>query len=232
MVKRLKNTREIPPLQPAARSLNVRTYAVALAFSALLFLVGLLVGAQLSSQVSQDFVKQAAQLQEDNRELELMLLLISSSGNESRLCPALLEQGRNFDERTTEFGLSLDVLEKSRGRLNEEVQSLKRDYSVMQLRDYLLFRQIAVHCNVELDQIIFFYTNTACQDCVEQGQILREYKRQNPEVLVYTLDVDIGTPVVSALTESYGIATYPALLINGRIVQRKLEAQELDAQLR
>ena len=230
MVKREKRGEKLPPLQPAARSMNLRIYAVALAFSALLFLVGLLVGAQLSSQVSQGFAKQAASLQEDTRELELMLLLISSSGNESRLCPALLEQGGIFDNRTTEFGLSLNVLEKTRGRLNPEVQSLKREYSVMQLRDYLLFRQIAGQCG-RINQVIFFYTNVACQDCVEQGQILREFKREHPEVLVYTFDVDIGTPVVSALLSAYNINSYPALLVNGRVVQGKKTGTELQATL-
>lgn len=223
----------LPPLRPALRSFNWRTYSVAFVFSAFLFLAGILVGLQLSSQVSAEFAQQAEQLRSNTRELELMLLLLSSSRDDaSRLCPALLQQAQRFDERTTEFGLSLDTLEKSRGRLDSSVQSLKREYSVMQVRDYLLFKQISGECNQSLvAQIVFFYTNEGCPACVEQGAVLREFKRANPQVLVYTLDVDIGTPVTRALLETNGISSFPALLVNGVVVQGKKSAGELKALL-
>ena len=222
----------LPPLQPAARSLNVRIYAIVLVFSAFLFLVGILVGTQLSSGVSREFLQKADDLQANSRELELTLLLLSSAqGDVAKLCPALLEQASSLDRRTNEFGISLDALEKSRGRFDANVQSLKRQYSIMQVRDYLLYKQIASQCSTPLKQIIFFYTNEGCRDCVEQGQILREFKRGNQEVLVYTLDVDIGTPVVSALISTYNLTHYPALVVNGEVVQGKKTGAELQAML-
>ncbi len=223
---------KLPPLAPAPRALNLKTYAVALVFSAFLFLVGILVGTQLSSQVSQEFIAQADTLQENTRELELLLLLLSSTKADApRLCPLMLSQARAFDESTTAFGLSLDALEKSRGRLDGTVQSLKRDYSAMQVRDYLLVKQISDACGSGAKQMIFFYANEGCPACGQQGAVLRDFKRASPSVLVYTLDVDIGTPITNALLQAYGITTYPALVVNGKAFAGEKSANELQALL-
>ncbi len=224
--------KKLPPLRPAPRSFSWRTYSVAFVFSAFLFLAGIFVGLQLSSQVSAQFAQQAEELRSNTRELEVLLLLVSSaSGGGTRFCSALLEQARALDERTTDFGLRLDALEKSRGRLDAGVQSLKRDYSIMQVRDYLVFEQISRACNQPLSQIVFFYSNEGCPACSEQGAVLRELKRANPAVLVYALDVDIGTPITRALTQALEINSYPAMLVDGRVVSGLKNQQELLALL-
>ncbi len=221
--------RILEPLQPAARSFNWRTYSVAFVFSVVLFSAGIFIGLQLSSQVSAEFASQAEQLRAGTRDLEVLLLLVSSANSGgTRLCPALLSQARALDARTTDFGVSLDVLEKSRGRLDVGVQSLKRDYSVMQVRDYLLFNQISSSCAAPLHQIVFFYTNDGCADCVEQGAILRGYKRLHPDVLIYSLDVDIGTPITQALTQAFAITSYPSMLVDGKSVSGIRDGAGLD----
>ena len=143
----------------------------------------------------------------------------------------MLSQARKFDEGTTAFGLSLDALERSRCRLDSQVQSLKRDYSQMQVRDYLLVKQISAACGTNADQVLFFYTNEGCGPCSAQGAVLRDFKRANPSVLVYTLDVDIGEPVTAALVSAYGFSAYPALVVNGRAVSGLKSAAELQSLL-
>lgn len=222
----------LPSLSEAPRKLNMRIYVIAFIFSAVLFVAGVLLGLQLASQVTSDFSRQADTLSQNTQQLEVMLLLASQGANDSKaICPVLLQQAKGFDSQTTEFGISLDALEKNRGISDSQVQFLKRNYSQMQVRDYLLLKEVANQCNTKVNQIIFFYTNLDCTDCGRQGQVLHKFKVENPTVFIYTLDVDINTPITQTLVQAYGIPSYPAMIVNGQVVMGLRDSSQISKML-
>lgn len=116
------------------------------------------------------------------------------------------------------LGNQLSYME-SQGQTNQaEVVRLKRLYSLLEIKDYLLMKQIAGKCNLKPVFILYFYSNKGdCADCERQGYALTALSRDYPQLRTYSFDYDLG---VSALKTLIAISDVdnklPALYINGQ----------------
>jgi len=214
----------------AQRTVSWHLYAVAFVISVLLFSSGFLIGLQLVQNVNEGLRQELDSLKLRTTEMELLLLLKQNSSVE--LCPFYAEQLRLFDVQTTDFGQKIDFLEKNRGREDGAVQSLKREYLLMQMRDYLLVQRINQECPQKISTILFFYTNQDCPECTRQGEIGPPLKREMPGVMIYAFDVDLKSAAVQALEKIYGVGNYPTLVINGKAYQGYQSKEQVEALLK
>ena len=70
-----------------------------------------------------------------------------------------------------ELGERLSKMEQDLGIDDDRVIQLKKYYSLLQIKDYLLMKELSQKCAVKPITIVYFYNNT-CSDCGKQGDVL------------------------------------------------------------
>lgn len=103
---------------------------------------------------------------------------------------------------------------------NEQVIELKKYYSLLQIKDYLLVQQIRSKCNVEIIPIFYFYTTEEnCSDCVKQSAVLTELRSEYPELRIYSFDYNIKLSTLESLIKIFKVedTKLPAVYMNDRL---------------
>lgn len=110
----------------------------------------------------------------------------------------------------------LSITEQERGADDSEVQAVKRYYSLLQIKDYLLMQKIAEKCKTSPLSIVYFYSNTGnCPDCEKEGYVLTRIRQDYPQVRVYAFDYNLDLSALQTLISINKVeAKLPALMIN------------------
>ncbi|MEQ1561246.1 MAG: hypothetical protein ABL899_00825, partial [Nitrospira sp.] len=138
---------------------------------------------------------------------------------------SLLEESSCKDIGTgtlsTELGTLEDKLsytEKDRGSDDAEVQTLKRYYSLLEIKDYLLMNKISEKCKKTPLSIIYFYTSDdKCSDCQKEGYVLTKLRETYPELRVYSFDYNSDLSAVKTLVNINKVkGDLPAIIIKDK----------------
>lgn len=114
----------------------------------------------------------------------------------------------------------LSFAEAQLGADNPEVISLKRHYSLLEIKDLLLMQKVADKCGLKPTFLLYFYSNEkgACTDCTRQGYVLTELARQYPSLRIYSFDYNLDLSAVSTLIALKNIPNeLPALVIHDAV---------------
>lgn len=112
----------------------------------------------------------------------------------------------------------LFVAETNLGSDNAEVIQLKKQYSLLQIKDYLLMREITQKCASKPVYILYFYSNAGdCADCRRMGEILTYLRQEYPDLRVYSFDYNLDLSAVKTLIALRKVkATLPTFVVNNR----------------
>lgn len=110
----------------------------------------------------------------------------------------------------------LAYTEEKLGTQNEEVIRLKRQYSLLQIKDLLLMKKVSQKCKLQPVFILYFYSNADdCEDCTRQGYVLTELAERYPRLRIYSFDYNLDVPALSTLITINGLrGDLPALVID------------------
>jgi hypothetical protein len=124
----------------------------------------------------------------------------------------------------------LTITEKDRGADDTAIQSIKRYYSLLQIKDYLLMKKIAEKCKTSPLSIVYFYSNTGnCPDCEKEGYVLTKIRQDYPEVRVYAFDYNLDLSALQTLISINKIeAKLPALLIGDDLYYNFQSVEDLE----
>lgn len=130
------------------------------------------------------------------------------------------------------LGDKLSHTENDRGENDEDVMYLKKYYSLLQVKDYLLSKKLAEKCGVLKKPvfIIYFYSNKGdCADCQKEGYVLTRLKEKYPELRVYSFDYNLQLSVIDSLKAIYRISNaLPALVIEDKTYTGFKSVEELE----
>jgi hypothetical protein len=108
--------------------------------------------------------------------------------------------------------------ESNIGGTNTDVISLKKSYSLLEIKDYLLMKEITKRCGQKSVFVLYFYKNTDCPDCIRQGYVLTSLRQTYPNLRVYSFDYDLDLSAIKAMISIYKVPEdLPAILINGKV---------------
>ena len=139
---------------------------------------------------------------------------------------SLLEESscKNFGVTalSTELGTLEDKLsytENQRGSTDPEVQTLKRYYSLLEIKDYILMNKISQKCKKTPVSIIYFYsTDESCKDCQREGYVLTSLRQTYPELRVYSFDYNLDLSAVKTLISIGKVENkLPGILIDDKV---------------
>ncbi len=128
--------------------------------------------------------------------------------------PVLSEELNSLAER-------LSVAENNLGTDNAQVVQLKKQYSLLEIRDYLLLQQISQKCSdIKPISILYFYSNAGdCKDCEPAGEVLTYLRTTYPTLRVYAFDYHLDLSALETLIHLKQInggseGALPAFIIN------------------
>jgi len=152
----------------------------------------------------------------------------------------LLEELSCTDVGTTFLSEELSALaskitfsENNRIGSQDEIDELKRYYSLLEIKDYILMKRVKDRCGQKSVFVLYFYADkNNCPDCEKQGYVLDSLYEQYPEFRVYSFDYNLDLSALKALISIYKIKDdLPALVINGRVYNGFQSVEDIEKNL-
>lgn len=124
--------------------------------------------------------------------------------------------GSILSDELDNLAAKLAYAESQHGAKDPDVLTLKQYYSLLEIKDYLLMKQIFRQCNASPISILYFYSNKGnCPECIKQGYVLTQLHQDHPSLRVYAFDYDLDSNAIQTLISLYKIPSkLPALVIN------------------
>lgn len=136
-----------------------------------------------------------------------------------------------LSDELAKIGDRLSYLESSRGASDAEVQYLKKYYSLLEIKDYLLTKRLSDKCsNKKITFIIYIYSNSKnCDDCGKQALVLTALRQKYPELRVYSLDYDLELSAIETLKKAYKVpATFPIIITGDKVLSGYMTTADLE----
>ncbi len=196
----------------AARGAQWSTYLIAFLITSFIFATALLASSYFNSRRVADVRATQDDISTDILSLETQFDLLQEYSctdvAENTILPSALQTLAN----------RLSYLEGQRSSNADEVLRLKRLYSLLEIKDYLLMKRIAAKCDLKPVFILYFYSNSGdCADCEKQGYALTALSETYPQLRTYSFDYDLGVSALQTLVAITNVEDrLPALYINGK----------------
>ncbi|MDD3662927.1 MAG: hypothetical protein PHT84_03610 [Candidatus Pacebacteria bacterium] len=160
--------------------------------------------------------------------------ILSSETQFSLLSELSCEQDDGTGNLSTELNELADKITFSENNLKgrEELVELKRYYSLLQIKDYLLTKKINQKCEGNLIPLLYFYTTANnCTECTKQGYVLTELRQKYPNLRVYSFDYSLELSALKALLKIYKIedTKLPAIIVNEKKVTGFKTIEEIES---
>ena len=129
-----------------------------------------------------------------------------------------------------ELGRKLDWSQNHLGA-TDEVSYLKKYYSLLQIKDYLLMKKVSASCGEKFAFILYFYTTKEnCSLCEKEGLVLTNLRNKYPELRVYSFDYSIDLSAVKAMLAIYKIkdTELPALVLDDKLLTGFYSLEDLE----
>ncbi len=153
---------------------------------------------------------------------EARFSLLERTSCEHFVDDALLSEELNL------FGSRLAVMEKHLDKDDPAVEQLKRYYSLLQVKDYILVDQLADKCGTEPVVILYFYEKD-CEECESQEYVLENVSKDYSGLHLYSFDYNTELSAVRTLISILGVRedNLPTLIINKKVYSEGLKEKEL-----
>ena len=138
-----------------------------------------------------------------------------------------------FSDELGELGSKLEWGQNNLGA-TEEVAYLKKYYSLLQIKDYLLTKKISERCKIKSAFILYFYTTAEnCRECEREGLVLTSLRNKYQELRVYSFDYSTDLSAVKAMLQIYRIkdTKLPALVVDDEVLTGFHGVEELETKI-
>lgn len=212
------------------RKISLRRMLIAFFLTTAVFLVGLLVGYTLTvgrtSYLEDISYKQ--RLDYESLQLQSLFLDINSDNKTCEGFDNILESSLN-DVIGAQRKVDSYMLDSGKKAYDD----LKRDYTLAEVRYWLLNQKIRSSCPRNNVALLYFYSNTDCFDCGPQGTILTYLKEKlKDKLLVFSIDSDLASePMVSVIKKRYNITVTPSIIIEDELFTGFLSKENIIKEL-
>lgn len=154
---------------------------------------------------------------QDQLSIDTLSLDTQFSLLESAPC-SVVGDGTGLSSTLQDLGARLAYAEGQLGSKDEQVIRLKQQYSLLQIRDYLVTKELAKTCNIKPVTVLYFYSNEEdeCEDCARASAALSHMRENYPTLRVYSFDYNLALGALDTLKSLEQVkAEFPAIVIQG-----------------
>jgi hypothetical protein len=195
------------------RSARWSSYIVAFVITALIFATALYVSNYFNNRRIADI-----QATQDNISIDILSLETQFELLAEHACRDITENSVLSSE-IRPLASRLSYLELQPGVDENELDRLKRYYSLLQIKDLMLMQEVTQKCrNIDPVFILYFYSNKGdCEDCEQQGYVLTGLNERYPQLRIYSFDYNLDLAALQTLIDINDVrGAVPALVINGQ----------------
>jgi hypothetical protein len=189
--------------------IETKKYIIALVITVTVFFSALYISNRFAAKRTAEVKAAEDKISLDILSSETQFALLKDSS-----CKAF-DHSTAFSEELNSLVEKLSYMEQNLGNENADVINLKKYYSLLQIKDYLLVGQVNQKCGVKPITIIYFYSNKGdCAECQKEGYVLTSLREEYPELRIYSFDYNLDLSAVKTMRSLYGVRnTLPALII-------------------
>ncbi len=202
----------MPDVVTGDRSVRWQTYVIALAITLALFGTAFVLSSYFNDRRVADIRATQDDISTDILSIETQFDLL-----QERSCKDIAEN-TILPSALSSLGSKLSYME-AQGQWNDaEVLRLKSLYSLMEIKDYLLMKQLTAKCGLKPVFVLYFYSNKGdCKDCEAQGYVLTALAEKYPQLRIYSFDYNLEVSALQSLIAIDDVENkLPALLIDGQ----------------
>lgn len=191
---------------------DYKKYLLAFTITAIIFSSAIFVSNQITGKRVAEIQTIENRISEDLLSSEIQFALLKelpcSEASESILSPEL-----------NDLASRLSYMENSLGENDSQVIYLKKNYSLLEIKDYLLMRSLNTQCKVKPISILYFYSNEAdCSNCKREEYVLSYLRDTYPDLRIYSFDYNLDLSAIETLISIYKIKKeFPALVIKDKV---------------
>ena len=154
---------------------------------------------------------------EDRVSIDILSLETQFDLLADQACEAAAE-GTAFSAEIPSLGDRLSRTEARLGSDDPQVATLKQQYSLLEIKEYLLLKRIALECRTKPVAVLYFYSNSGdCENCDRAGYALESLREEFPDMHVYSFDYDLSLGALKTLTMVLKVKReLPAFVIDGK----------------
>ena len=152
----------------------------------------------------------------ENVQLEQLYLTTHQGELSCKILVSTIEEmNNNLAYFWSRLPSKLEVYEKY-SEVQPEYLKLKRDYTLLSIRTWLLSLDVKEKCGEEIIPALYFYSRD-CDDCIEQSYVLDNLKKNNPNFSAFIVDFNLDEPIVKIIKNVYNVTEVPSFVINERL---------------
>lgn len=124
-----------------------------------------------------------------------------------------------LSQELNELSAKIEYTESNIGKTDELVR-LKKLYSLLEIKDYLLMKEVTKRCGQQSVFVLYFYTTSEnCSECVKQGYVLTALREKYPALRVYSFDYGLNLSAIQTLIDIYNIedTKLPAIVTDRKV---------------
>ena len=188
-------------------------YVVVLLASGFIFILGMILGQQIGHQKTVSLRSTIEDMKTDIASAELNYILSSEN-----LCDltGLNELALELDK----MSIQLSDLESAYGKNNKDVLRLANYYSTLQIRHWLLAKNIAKECDEDYHLVMYFYSNKQgeCKNCKEQGNNLAVLRKKDEKMYTYAFNINLDNLAFNTLKAMYNVSKteIPTIIVDDK----------------
>lgn len=208
------------------KKIKKQRYIAAFAITLLIFALGLMMGLVMESK-RVDYITNTANKQRlDYTSLQLQYQFIDQLTQEKD-CNAILKTFDNNLKSLDEIRVKIEEYTIDSTLREDDFHLLSREYTIAQLRYYLLAEKTKDTCNNDIVTALYFYSDEKnCPRCKDQGFILTYMKnRMEDNLLIFSLNHQLATeePLIQMMLDRYNVTQYPTIVIDDEIFDEPID---------
>jgi len=209
-----------------SKRINKTRFLAVFATTTLIFVAGILIGHSVTSS-------KVSELQETQNSLRLQAMAFETKYSliEEELCSAI--RSENPNKELYYMSDRLNMMEGRLGKNNPSVLSLVEEYSLLEIRHFLIQQRANKECEENRNLVLFFYSNLGdCDDCDKQGFVLNYIRdKYEDSVYVYSFNINMDNAALNTLKEIYEVETAPTLVINGEKHEGLMDREKIEGEI-
>lgn len=201
-----------------------KKYLIVFVITALIFGTALYVSSLVSNKRLDEIKSIEDKIAIDILSSETQFSLLSESSCSDIGNPALSEELNSLAEK-------LSYTEGHLGASNPQVIQLKRYYSLLEIKDYLLMKKISEKCGTKPLVVLYFYSNAGdCTECERMGYVLTYLRNEYPTLRVYSFDYNLDLSALQTLRAILKTKhELPAVFVNNKAYYGFRSINELES---
>jgi hypothetical protein len=202
-----------------------RLLIIAVITTIILYFAGILTGYFVQVKILSKTQEELKKVQEefynytqnlDNVQLEQLYLTTHQGELSCKILVSTIDEMHNsLAYFWSKLPSKLEVYEKY-SEVQPEYVKLKRDYTLLSIRTWLLSLDVKKKCSGEIIPALYFYSKD-CDSCINQSYVLDELKKVNPNFSAFIVDSNLDEPIVKIIKNVYNVTDVPSFIINDKL---------------